>query len=77
VGAGVGAVVAIVGAGAGAGEVVDVGAGVGASVVVVGATVGLLCTDVDALEEDMDAGGAVVDSPPEQPAAFQVESALQ
>lgn len=58
-----------------------------------GAVVGLLCAGVDALEEDVDAGGAVVDdapveedvdeggavvdSPPEQPAAFQIDSALQ
>lgn len=58
-----------------------------------GAVVGLLCADVDALgedvdaggavvddtsaEEDVDEGGAVVDSPPEQPAALQMDSALQ
>jgi hypothetical protein len=58
-----------------------------------GAVVGLLCAGVDALDEDVDAGGAVVDdasaeedvdeggavvdSPPEQPAAFQIDSALQ
>jgi hypothetical protein len=57
-----------------------------------GAVVGLLCAGVDTLEdvdaggtvvddnpveEDVDEGDAVVDSPPEQPAAFQIDSALQ
>jgi hypothetical protein len=42
-----------------------------------GAGAGLPCADVDALEEDVDEGGSVVDSAPEQPAAFQVDSALQ
>jgi len=41
-----------------------------------GAGAGLPCADVDALEV-VDAGGAVVGSPPEQPAAFHVDSALQ
>jgi hypothetical protein len=40
-----------------------------------GVGAGLPCVDVDAL--DVDAGGAVVDSPPEQAAAFQVDSPLQ
>jgi len=31
-----------------------------------GAVVGLLCEGVDALEEDVDAGGAVVDAPVEE-----------
>jgi len=56
-----------------------------------GAVVGLLCADVleedvdaggavvddTSAEEDVDEGGAVMDSPPEQPAAFQMDSALQ
>ena len=46
-------------------------------VVAAAAHAGGAVVDDAPVEEDVDEGDAVVDSPPEQPAAFQIDSALQ